>query len=338
MNEPLISVVIPVYGNANYKQYMQQCIESVMNQTYRNLEILVVDDGSPEDAARICDRYAQQDSRVKVFHKPHTGVAETRNLALDHARGEYLAFVDGDDWIEPNTYENMMAFLQSHPEVDAVLCAARRYPENGEGMVFTYYPSGTIIDGSEMLRRMLLDEIGGQAPLGLYRKFLWDGVRFPGGMLFEDIPTTYKAFLHARKVGFLREPYYVYRVNQLSISKNPAPIKSYNIFQGYEDHFFSALKYCPEAADVCCTKAAHFAVSTYFHYCCEGCEELAPTVDHIRSHLDQHKETIRRHWDVLPGSRKLALQIYYCSPVLFRIFCRLLHLTGLQKRMGLDVK
>lgn len=338
MVQPLISVIIPVYGSDQYKQYLHQCMESVQNQTYSNLEIILTDDGSPDEIAAVCDRYAEADHRVKVIHKEHSGLAATRNAGLDAATGEYVAFVDSDDWIKPDTYEKMVAFIQENQEIDVVCCAAERYPKKDNELTFAYYPTGTIITGREMLRRILLDEIGSQVVIGLYKRGCWKNVRFPVGRLYEDIPTTYKAYIPARNVGFLTEPFYVYRTNESSISRTPVPIKTYHIFLGFREHFFAAREFVPEVADACCTQAAHYAVSCYFHYCAERPKELEPILEDVLTYLKDYKAVIRSNYGILPKTRKLALQIYYLSPFLFKTFARLLSVTGLQKKLGLEMK
>ena len=100
--EPLISVIVPVY---KVELYLRQCVDSLLAQTYSNLEIILVDDGSPDGCPAICDEYARKDSRVRVIHKPNGGLSDARNVGLDAARGEYIGFIDSDDWVMPDMYE-----------------------------------------------------------------------------------------------------------------------------------------------------------------------------------------------------------------------------------------
>ena len=95
---PELSVIVPVY---NAEKYLHKCVDSILSQTYRDFELLLVDDGSPDQCGRICDAYATQDPRVKVIHKPNGGVSEARNVGLDQAKGNYISFIDPDDWVEP---------------------------------------------------------------------------------------------------------------------------------------------------------------------------------------------------------------------------------------------
>ena len=114
----VISVIVPVY---KVEQYLPQCIESIINQTYRNLEIILIDDGSPDNCGKICEEYAQKDKRIKVFHKKNGGLSDARNYGIARASGEYLAFVDSDDWIEPDMYEVLVNWIEDH-QTDIVSC------------------------------------------------------------------------------------------------------------------------------------------------------------------------------------------------------------------------
>ena len=114
MNNPLVSVVVPVY---NVASYLEQCLDSVVNQTYKNLEIILVDDGSTDGSGAICDRYAEQDGRIRVVHKENGGQSSARNIALDMMQGEWVLFVDSDDWIELNTLELLFEQKDERSEI-----------------------------------------------------------------------------------------------------------------------------------------------------------------------------------------------------------------------------
>ena len=109
MSNPLISIIVPVY---NVEEFLPKCIDSILAQTYENLEIILVEDGTKDNSGQICDAYAEKDSRIKVIHKENGGLSSARNAGMDVARGEYFGFVDSDDWIEPETYESLMVLAQ----------------------------------------------------------------------------------------------------------------------------------------------------------------------------------------------------------------------------------
>ena len=123
----LISVIIPIY---NVEAYLDECIASVIAQTYSNLEIILVDDGSPDNCPQMCDEWAAKDSRIRVIHKENGGLSDARNAGIDIATGEYIAFVDSDDWIVPEMYEKMLAALKTE---NAATCAWNMRLENRNG-------------------------------------------------------------------------------------------------------------------------------------------------------------------------------------------------------------
>lgn len=335
MQQPLISVIVPVY---NVEQYLDECVSSLRNQSYQNLEILLIDDGSPDDCPAMCDTYASEDHRVRVIHKKNGGLADARNTGLDHATGDFIAFVDSDDWIAPETYSEMIQMIQSNLGLDIVCCAASRIVRGVETEVcFSYYETDTVLPGREVTRRMLLDEIGSQVVKGLYRRICWEGVRFPLGRLYEDISTTFKAYLKADYIGFINKPFYKYRTNDEGISYTAKAIKPYHIYLGFRSHYECAAVSFPEIADKCCANTAHYAISTYFHYCSEKSKELEPVIAEVRHFIDSHKQVILQDRKMI-RSRRLALQIYYFSPMLFKFFCRAFCVLGLQKLLGFEMK
>ena len=140
--ENLISVIIPVY---NAEKFLNKCLDSVIGQTYKNLEIILVDDGSQDDSGKICDEYAQKDNRIKVIHKENGGDSSARNTGLKMATGKYITTIDSDDWIELNAYEDMLKVLLEK-NVDIVRCGFyKNYGEKCEEMTFVY-PDSLRID------------------------------------------------------------------------------------------------------------------------------------------------------------------------------------------------
>ena len=129
--QPLISVIVPVY---NVEQYLDRCVNSLVGQTYQNLEIILVDDGSPDGCSVICDNWARKDSRVIVIHKNNGGLSSARNSALDVCSGDVIAFVDSDDWVEPDMFEKMLESMQEH-DADIVQCSVLKTYENGQSVL-----------------------------------------------------------------------------------------------------------------------------------------------------------------------------------------------------------
>ena len=187
MKMPLISVVLPIY---NIESYLDRCMEAVLNQTYSNLEILMVDDGSPDGCPQICDRYAEQDSRVRALHKENGGLSDARNYGIARARGEYITCIDPDDYVDPDYVEYLYRLIDKY-ETRMSIC--QHVTEYDNGSVKDHGSSGDeLMDIETCLRRMLYhDVIDTSAWAKLYHKSLFDTVSYPKGKIFEDIGTTY---------------------------------------------------------------------------------------------------------------------------------------------------
>ena len=229
--EQKLSVIIPIY---NVEPYLRQCLDSVVNQTYRDLEIILVDDGSPDNCGAICDEYAARDDRVIVIHKKNGGLSEARNDGIRRATGEWIAFVDSDDWCDPDYYERLLKWPVAH-DVD-IICASGHYmeipPEKTEQR---HCFSDAFILCSGEGRHILMDRVlvvkgtalKGNAPFGypwdkLYRRgFLVKARLFFDGSLrvCEDSLFNYQAMSKAEKVVGRICAGYHYRVNMDSITK-----------------------------------------------------------------------------------------------------------------------
>lgn len=205
---PLISVVVPVY---NVEQYLHRCVDSILAQTYEHLEVILVDDGAKDSSGAICDDYAGKDSRVKVIHKENGGLSSARNAGIDIARGEYLAFVDSDDWVEPDAYGYM---LQRMLEYGVKLVCGGRYDVNGgtgEKKIGLCFPKEECVTGEELVRRIFTwDGCDSSACDKLYHRSLFAQYRYPLGKVCEDVPVTYLIVLQAGQAVLCDKPVYNY--------------------------------------------------------------------------------------------------------------------------------
>ena len=204
----LISVIVPVY---NVEEYLPRCVDSLLSQTYEKLEIILVDDGTKDASDKICDAYAARDPRVKVIHKENGGLSSARNAGIDIASGEYLAFVDSDDWIEPDTYAHMLGVALKY---GVKLVCAGRYDvksQTGEKKLGLCPPREEVISGMELTRRIFLwDNVDSAAWDKLYHRSLFREIRYPLGKICEDVPTTYRIALNAGKIAMCDKPVYNY--------------------------------------------------------------------------------------------------------------------------------
>ena len=227
MEQALISVIVPVY---KVEAFLPKCVDSILNQTYKNLEILLVDDGSPDGSGALCDAYARQDSRVRVIHKKNGGLSDARNAGIEAAAGDYLAFVDSDDWIEPDSIE-MLCSDTNGGSADVVIgCAAGVKPspamERYESIAARLLETHRVYTGREYLTACLE---GGALRTEVWRimfrrEFLNEnGLYFVKGLFHEDEEFTPRALLAAGSVVPSDKVFYHYdNTRAYSIMNNPA--------------------------------------------------------------------------------------------------------------------
>ena len=204
--EELISVIVPIY---KVQDYLDRCVQSIVNQTYKNLEIILVDDGSPDDCPRICDEWAKKDQRIKVIHKENGGLSDARNFGLDHATGDYIGFLDSDDKVFNNIYERLYLMIKEN-DSDMAMCSYLRSDEdlNNEELSIKTYNIKEIYDD------IMLDKINAHVWDKLYKKECFDDIKFPYGLHFEDLAIFYKMAFNMKKITISNEQLYYYRVDR----------------------------------------------------------------------------------------------------------------------------
>lgn len=213
---PIISIIVPVY---NVEKYIRRCIQSIINQTYKDIEIILVNDGSTDMSKSICDEYKKKDSRIILINKENGGLSDARNAGIRKARGKYLAFVDSDDFIHEKMLEKMYDRI-IYDDSDMAVCGYIEYFEEKTEKNRKYvYGKNGIITAEQYFESILNDEnIGNYAWNKLYKKKLFDNVFFPKGQAFEDINTTYKLVLLSNKISVVNEALYYYQQRDNSIS------------------------------------------------------------------------------------------------------------------------
>lgn len=207
-----ISVIVPVY---NVAAYLPQCLDSILAQDHEDLEVLVVDDGSTDGSAEICDRYAQQDGRVRVIHQKNAGAAAAKNTALRAATGTYLSFVDSDDYLQPQVYGHMLHLLQSQQADVAQFNFQDVYKTHTEQQ--RLWQGQGQMDSQQYLLRFLEDWTCALLWNKLYRREIFDGVFFEEGHKIDDEYFTYRGFLKERKIVWDERIIYNYRKRASSV-------------------------------------------------------------------------------------------------------------------------
>jgi len=210
----LISVIVPVY---NVEPYLKKCIESIINQTYNNLEIILVDDGSFDKSGEICDEYASIDSRIKVIHKENGGLSSARNAGINAASGEYLAFVDSDDWIETDMYELLYKSIKENNT--ALSCGGRYDVYLNEKKAGLCPHEENKISSKEMILKIFeTKECDVSFCDKLFHKSLLESIRFPVGEINEDEAIIFSVVCDLDFVSLVNKPFYNYNHRENSIT------------------------------------------------------------------------------------------------------------------------
>ena len=214
-----ISVIVPVY---NVEAYLPRCIDSILGQVYQPLEIILVDDGSTDSSPEICEEYRQKYEIIRVVHKENGGLSSARNYGLDICKGEFVSFVDSDDWIEADMYQEFVKRIQMDHS-DIVIGRRNRIDENGNIRLEPYrrYPEKTCFDKMTGLS-YLMSFCGFDMSVcdKLFRRDIIGSIRFPFGKKCEDSFTTYRFFAKAERISYLDAPFYNYCYRENSISRD----------------------------------------------------------------------------------------------------------------------
>ena len=215
--DELISIVVPVY---NVENYLKKCISSILEQTYKKFELILVDDGSTDDSGKICDEIKKMDNRIEVIHKKNGGLSDARNAGIDIARGKYITFIDSDDYIEIDYIEYLYNLIKMNNAMISV-CAYYVITENGYKINSAKGYGSEVLNKIDAYKRMLNEEgFSVSAWAKMYLKSLFDDIRYPFGRLNEDNGTTYKLIDQVEKIAFGADPkyYYLKRTGSIMLS------------------------------------------------------------------------------------------------------------------------
>lgn len=217
MEEELITVIVPIY---NVGEYLDECITSIINQKYKKLEILLIDDGSTDSSAEISDKYSKKDKRIKVFHKKNGGLSDARNFGIEKSSGNYICFIDGDDFVTDDYVSSMFENIKKY-DVKIVACGFCKLYGNNIRKEINFQNIKRVYEGDEC--QIYLNIIGYynvSACNKLFKKDLFDEIRFPVGAKSEDWFVMYKIVEKAQKIYYNSDTKYIYRQRSGSITRN----------------------------------------------------------------------------------------------------------------------
>ncbi len=299
----IVSVIIPVY---NVEKFIDKCINSVINQTYTQLDILIIDDGSTDNSSNIVDNYASKDKRIRVFHKANGGISSARNYGLDKAIGDYILFVDSDDYIEENMIESMLKAI-TNADADDAICLE----EKDDMQMFK----------NDIYIEILRDKIGSQLWRHLFKASLFNEARYPLNRYAEDMMVICKILYHKKIVFVPKKLYHYYQANVTSVSNN----KKYKFKNCIDRAVAFSDRYIfiknkddidNETKDIVLSRAADFCLSTFLSYKKGTNDNDDKDVSDSFLFLKHNKKEIRKNNKISFIRKKAIFFLLHC-PFLF---------------------
>ena len=327
-----LSIIVPVY---KVEKQLEQCIRSILNQSFTNFELILVDDGSPDKCGEICDEYEKKDKRIKVIHKKNGGLSDARNAGLDIAKGKYIGFVDSDDIIHPEMYERMYNFINKY-NVDIVQCKFKKFKSiedinklsNINNTNIEYYTSKEAI--MDMIDN---NKINVNTWNKLYKRELFENERFPKGKIHEDEFLTYKLIYKSNKVAYINEELYYYYQNDNGIMNGSNLLKRLDRIEALEERSNFFLKYGDKDLYDKSNTALFFALNKlYFIF--KRNKQLKKEITYINLLKDKITKTAcilsdnvylsKKNIQIvnLINKNKIFINIYYIQNWLLSIFYR----------------
>ncbi len=239
---PLISIIVPIY---NVEAYLEKCIDSIIAQDYTPLEIILVDDGATDRSGEICDKYAKRYENITVLHKKNGGLSSARNAGMGLMQGEYISFVDSDDYIAPDMISTLYTDLTQNNADISCITFLNIFPDRT--VKNTNLTEKIILSKKEALECFLFNDYLTPCACGkLYKRELWNNIKFPDGRLFEDQLTIYKILDLAEKVVFNPDPKYFYLKREGSIGHSKFNKKTYDLYQAINEEYDFIVRKYPE--------------------------------------------------------------------------------------------
>lgn len=320
--ECIISIIVPAY---QVEKCLDRCVESILNQTYKHLEVILVDDGSTDKTASICDSWAEKDQRVKVIHKVNEGPSVARNAALEIARGDYIYFVDSDDYIDPNLCENVLNVMLKE-SADIVVFNGMRVNEHGQEIFITDDIVPGAMDQETALAELMGERLSHFLWNKMYKREVFQGVRFPSGRIWEDMSTTYRLFLNAKKIYCCEEVYYYYVQNSSSIISNINAKALKDIFLARSESYQELKDKYPRLEKIMFPGLALSAIRLYDRSLWEKTDK--DVLKQAKLFLSQNKRA------VLSCCPSTKYRMYYYMPGLYQIGRLAIHFAGIVLRMA----
>lgn len=314
-----ISIIVPIY---NVEKYLNRCIESIVNQTYQNLEIILVDDGSPDQCPEICDQWALKDSRIKVVHKENGGLSDARNKGMEIASGDYIGFIDSDDWIKETMYELMLTFMKNNA-CDIVECDVSYVNEVGEKKSNSIKRCNKIYTRNEALKAVInADGLKSVVWNKLYKSEVLKPLTFKNGKLNEDEFFTFYVIDMCNYIGYISEALYYYLQRNSSIMGKYS-LKRLDAIEAFDERLEYMKKYHKEL--VLDAKLVLYMNCLYHYHLVNGLtnnEEKEKGKKLLKKYLKKTRFSFREYMQCKMKDKIYIILSKISIEIVARLFCR----------------
>lgn len=259
---PKLSIIVPVY---NAEKYLNKCIKSILNQKINDFELILINDGSTDCSGEICESYAEIDDRIKVIHKENAGQAAARNLGIKLSKGDYIGFIDSDDWIHTDMYSILLKHVDVY-QSDIVACNFYVMQKDGTFKKYSQYSGNMELDKDSAMNEIYTNNMLSFSPCNkIYKRSLFDKLLFTEGIILEDKDISYKLIFKSSKISYVGQPLYYYRYNECSTLRSAFTLKRLDEYKVSNDMYQFYLVHYPEISDLVYLNVFNTGIFLYSH-------------------------------------------------------------------------
>ena len=311
-----VSIIVPIY---NVEKYLDDCIKSIINQTYNNIEIILIDDGSTDKSKDMCDIWKLNDNRIIVVHKENGGLSSARNAGIKIATGDYLAFVDSDDIIDEKMIENLVDLLKEE-KADISVCKFKKYLEK-DNPKFSYLDEKIIYDKNNALKELLFDRLTSHVCNKLFKKELFGNIEFPEGKNYEDLRTTYKIIEKCNKIVETKSELYGYMIRDDSITQKFGEKNLENYIEAVNERYLHYKKKYQNLNTENIQGKINYIYTYYFKIAYSNSKSLLKNIK-LKEEYKFLKENLKgniklNYYKLLNRKQRLLLNILMFSPTIY---------------------
>jgi glycosyltransferase involved in cell wall biosynthesis len=313
---PKISIIIPVY---NVESYLRTCIDSVANQTYTNLEIILVNDESQDSSGQICEEYALKDKRIKVIHQKNAGAGAARNSGVNVAKGKYIGFVDGDDWVEADMFYTMVTIAEDH-NLEIVECSFTEKNSKNDVIAASNSDCKLIVESSVDSYKRIISQTMFSVWRRLYKSKIVKGYNFLEQKTAEDVFFTIDIVIKTNRLGYFPFPFYNYRINPASVTRQSYSKKDFDALEAALYLHDKVVTFFPNNHEIKLIVRQHLLKRLFRHY---RLLNYNSSIDPDFKHRLDAKRLIDKHYNKKYGGPIEIKIARYLHPRLFTLLMRL---------------